>query len=375
MYVLANLERKYPLMSIESDLKKDGITVIEPLDITTVNVIAKNVSKKIVAAFSNLGFDFDTLYERFSKLPMYIADMPEGMSEASYFYKNSAIYFRDGMGLADLEKFAVHELIHNFQEQKNEKGDLTRLGLCTFKGSKPTGMALNEAAVQLLASNILESTFETATYYDITFSTVSPNCYPLLCNLIYQMAYVTGEEVLFESTFNSNDHFKNKFTALCGENVYNQVSNYFDKILETEERIIKISNKIQKNELSTAKVDSLYKKSDELKKQLKSAYFSTQELIINSYFTNSLKTLITSDDVDRFRKKLYSFQDIIGTTTNYFFFNNYYIQVMEKLDSRYDSLSDYLDDDNTYLIPKKENKFTKIINYIKKLIWKKESVR
>ena len=38
-------------MSIESDLKKDGITVIEPLDITTVNVIAKNVSKKIVAAF------------------------------------------------------------------------------------------------------------------------------------------------------------------------------------------------------------------------------------------------------------------------------------------------------------------------------------
>ena len=375
MYILANLERKCPLMSIESDLKKDGITVIEPLDTTTVNVIAKNVSKKIVAAFSNLGFDFDTLYERFSKLPMYIADMPEGMSEASYFYKNSAIYFRDGMGLADLEKFAVHELIHNFQEQKNEKGDLTRLGLCTFKWSKPTGMALNEAAVQLLASNILENTFETATYYDITFSTVSPNCYPLLCNLIYQMAYVTGEEVLFESTFNSNDHFKNKFTALCGENVYNQISNYFDKILETEEKIIKISNKIQKNELSTAKVDSLYKKSDELKKQLKSAYFSTQELIINSYFTNSLKTLITSDDVDRFRKKLYSFQDIIGTTTNYFFFNNYYIQIMEKLDSRYDSLSDYLDDDNTYLIPKKENKFTKIINYIKKLIWKKESVR
>ena len=36
-------------MSIESDLKKDGITVIEPLDTTTVNVIAKNVSKKIVA--------------------------------------------------------------------------------------------------------------------------------------------------------------------------------------------------------------------------------------------------------------------------------------------------------------------------------------
>ena len=29
--------------------------------------------------------------------------------------------------------------------------------------------------------------------------------------------------------------------------------------------------------------------------------------------------------------------------------------MMEKLDSRYDSLSDYLDDENTYLITKKEN--------------------
>ena len=79
-------------MSIESDLKKDGITVIEPLDTTTVNVIAKNVSKKIIAAFSNLGFDFDTLYERFSKLPMYIADMPEGMSEASNYKRTWTVF-------------------------------------------------------------------------------------------------------------------------------------------------------------------------------------------------------------------------------------------------------------------------------------------
>ena len=42
---------------------------------------------------------------------------------------------------------------------------------------------------------------------------------------------------------------------------------------------------------------------------------------------------------------------------------------------RYVYLSDFLVDVNSYLIPKKEIKFTKIINYIKKLIWKKESVR
>ncbi len=359
-------------MSIDSDLKKDGITIIEPLDASTIHTIAKNVSEKIVSTFPNFGFNLDTLYNRFSNLPMYIANIPEGMSEASYFYKNSAIYFRDGMGLGDLEKFAVHELIHHLQEEKNSKGNLIRLGLCNFKGSKVEGMALNEAAVQLLASNILGNTFENVTYYDITFSTISPNCYPLLCNLIYQMAYITGEEVLFDSTFNSNDHFKNKFSALCGEKVYSHLSSLFDKILNTEEKIIILNNKQQNDNLSVAKSQAIYNKISDLKKQLKYTYFSAQELIIKSYFSTVFKTLITSVDLDRFRKKLYNFQELIGTTTNYSFFNSYYISMMENLDNRYDILSNATNSYSTYLIPKKENKFSKFINYIKKLLWEKE---
>lgn len=359
-------------MSIDSDLKKDGITIIEPLDASTIHTIAKNVSEKIVSTFPNFGFNLDTLYNRFSNLPMYIANIPEGMSEASYFYKNSAIYFRDGMGLGDLEKFAVHELIHHLQEEKNSKGNLIRLGLCNFKGSKIEGMALNEAAVQLLASNILGNTFENVTYYDITFSTISPNCYPLLCNLIYQMAYITGEEVLFDSTFNSNDHFKNKFSALCGEKVYSHLSSLFDKILNTEEKIIILNNKQQNDNLSVAKSQAIYNKISDLKKQLKYTYFSAQELIIKSYFSTVFKTLITSVDLDRFRKKLYNFQELIGTTTNYSFFNSYYISMMENLDNRYDILSNATNSYSTYLIPKKENKFSKFINYIKKLLWEKE---
>lgn len=358
-------------MSIESELKKDGITVIEPLDSSSVNTIAKNVSKEIVEAFPNFGFTFDALYNRFSSLPMYIADIPEGLSEASYFYKNSSVYFRDGMGLSDLEKFAVHELIHNLQERKDSKGNLSRLGLCTIKGSKISGMALNEAAVQLISSNILGSTFESVTYYDITFSTISPNCYPLLCNLIAQMAYVTGEEVLFDSTFNSNDYFKNKFVALCGENVYNQISIAFDKILNLEEKIIMLRNKVENADFSTYKSQSISEKINDLKNQIKATYFSTQELIIKTYFYTVFKSIITSSDVDRFRKKLYNFQELTGTTSNYHFFNNFYIDMMENLDKKFDAISN--DNSNsTYLIPRKENKFIKLINYIKKLILKRE---
>ena len=44
-------------MSIESDLKKDGITVVSKLDTLVVNNIARNIAKKIVAAFPQLNFD------------------------------------------------------------------------------------------------------------------------------------------------------------------------------------------------------------------------------------------------------------------------------------------------------------------------------
>ena len=40
-------------MSIESDLKKDGITVIEPLDSLSINAIAKNVSENQRKFFSH----------------------------------------------------------------------------------------------------------------------------------------------------------------------------------------------------------------------------------------------------------------------------------------------------------------------------------
>lgn len=359
-------------MNIDTELKKDGILVIEPLDEASVDTIAKNVSKKIADAFPNFGFTFDSLYYDFSKLSMYIADMPEGLAEASYFYKNSSVYFRDGMGLSDMEKYAVHELIHHLQEVKDEKGKLLRLGLCSFKGSKAIDMALNEAAVQTIASNVLGSTFENVTYYDISFSTISPNCYPIICNLIAQMAYVTGEEVLFDSTLNSNDHFKNKFSAICGFDTYKKVSNYFDKILKLEENLSKLTLKIQYEDLSTDKTTSLYNKIDNIKNQIKDVYFDCQNLIIKSFFDSIFKSLINSEEIDGFRKRLYSFQELIGSTDNNYFFNNYYIEMMEKSDQKFDNITDFTVTNSTYLVARKELKILKIFRYIKQILLKRE---
>ena len=53
-------------MSIESELKKDGIEVVEKLDIYTINDIADKVSARLYQAFPNFGFDQNELYEKIS---------------------------------------------------------------------------------------------------------------------------------------------------------------------------------------------------------------------------------------------------------------------------------------------------------------------
>ena len=78
-------------MSIESDLRKDGIRVIDILDTMSINKIAHNIATKLCETFPELCFNELDLYAKLSQLKMYRASMPEGMAEANYFYKNTDI--------------------------------------------------------------------------------------------------------------------------------------------------------------------------------------------------------------------------------------------------------------------------------------------
>ena len=61
-------------MSIENELKKDGICVTEKLDTLTINSIAKNISQKLCP---NFGLNQNDLFIRLSRLDMYKAKMQE----------------------------------------------------------------------------------------------------------------------------------------------------------------------------------------------------------------------------------------------------------------------------------------------------------
>ena len=142
------------------------------------------------------------------------------------------------LDLNDIEEFAVHECIHYLQEIKDKRNNLLRMGLCDYSEFKIYGLGLNEAAVQLMSAKIIGIPKDYVKYFGINFETISPSYYPLECCLINQLAYITGENVLFESTINSNNNFKNTFSDLTSPKTFMTIQNAIDDILFKEEEII-----------------------------------------------------------------------------------------------------------------------------------------
>ena len=360
-------------MSIESELKKNGIQVIKQLDTLKVNTLAKNISARICDTFPNFGLNQDNLFIKLSRLNMYIAKMPDGMAEANYFYKNSSIYFNEHIPEDDLEEFAIHECIHHIQEVKDKKNYLLRMGLCDYTEFKVYGLGLNEASVQLMSSKIIGIPKDSVKYFNINFETTSPSYYPIECCLVTQLAYIAGEDILFESTINSNDNFKKKISDLISEKAFLAVQNSIDELLEKEENIIQLNNKIASIDDRNKKVDNMLKKIDELKKEILVTFMRTQNLIISSYFDREFDKIADLEQLEVYRRKLYHFKDYIGSTEGYTFFNDYYINKMEQLEHKYNVLENGGVETALKVITKKENKLVLFFKFLKKLIFGKSS--
>ena len=356
-------------MSIESDLKKDGIEVIKPLDTLKINSLARNISIKLCETFPNFGLNQNELFIKLSRLNMYRAKMPDGMAEANYFYKNESIYFNEHIPEEDIEEFAIHECIHHIQEVKDKHNYLVRMGLCDYTEFKTYGLGLNEAAVQLMSSKINAIPKEYVKYFGISFETNSPSYYPLECCLVNQLAYFTGEDVLFESTLNSNDNFKNKLSEIISPKAFMAIQNAIDEILLDEENIIKLNNKIAEVDDKNKKIDSMVQKINELKNEITLTFLRTQNLIISSYFDSTFNDITNLEQVENYRKKLYNFKNYLGFADGYTFFNDYYIKKMDELENKYNAIENGEVELALKLITKKENKLIALFKAIKKLIF------
>lgn len=153
-------------------LKQAGITIIKKLSTLEINKIASNISERICVAFPEHKINQSDLFIAISRLNMYLANF-EDNSAAKYWYKNNSIYFRKDIDFESLETAALHECLHFIQTVRNKKGKVQRLGLYNLTSFKETGFALNEAAVQLMASYATNSKKDSVKYYGMEFVTNS----------------------------------------------------------------------------------------------------------------------------------------------------------------------------------------------------------
>ena len=329
-------------MSINSTLKKEGINVISQLNTMQINQIASNISEKLSKAFPEHNIDQSNLFISIARLNMYIAEMPNDAA-AKYFYKNNSIYFSSDINLEDLNTLAVHECLHFIQEVTNKHGKLLRLGLYDLEKGH-SGLCLNEAAVQYMASIATDAPMDTAKYYNMEISTISPDYYPLQTALLSEMIYFTGTYSLFHSTLYSNDVFKNTFATIAGYKAFGKIEKNFDLILEYESMLAEETYNLSvcSEELkSINKIKRINSKIADLKAIILEKTLETQNIILLNCFGNNLNNIKSLEDIQKFQQDLYNFRHVIITTENYNFYNDFYIDMMNKLEEKKEFILKY----------------------------------
>ena len=317
-------------MNIEKDLQKDGIIVTEKVDTDTILKITKNIAEKIAKTFPNFNLDTEEIFSKLFSLNMYKAEMPEGMAEANYCYKNSSIYFNSHIANEDLEEFAIHECLHFLQEVKDENFKIKRMGLSNYLKLKTVGTGLNEASVQYISAKIIGIVPDFEKYYDINIYTPSPSYYPVECALLNELLFFIDEDILFKSTYFSTDDFKKEIITKTSKKVFDKILTSFDNILNYEEQIIILTNKILNTDDSSKLQDNIIK----YREEIQNAFIETQNLIIQEFFDFEYKNIEDLEQLDNFRRRLSNFKSFIGTTENYTFYDTFYTEMMNKLEHK-----------------------------------------
>ena len=118
----------------------------------------------------------------------------------------------------------------------------------------------------------------------------------------------------------------------------------------------------------------MLKKIDELKSEIMLTFMRTQNLIISSYFDKAFENISNLEEVENYRRKLYTFKDYLSCTEGYTFFNDYYVNKMEQLENKYNALENGNVENAIKLITKKESKIISFFKALKKLIFGEKNI-
>lgn len=353
-------------MAENNSLGNTGIEVIEPLQDERIINIVNQVSTRIMTAFPNNNLSYLDIYKTLLDTPMYYARIPKGLSKANYYYKDSSIYFSNNANLEEVDEYIFHECIHRLQERKNKKGKITRLGICEVNDLTIKGTALNEGAIQYITSKAFQSPNKLLNIYNMVIPSRT-DYYPIITNIISQLAFLLSEKMLIDSTINGNEEFKISIIDNIGESEYNTIEKNLNEILRLKNEIVVIQNSIQLRDIWEVPHNDKNIKINEIANLIKKIYFETQNKIFISFFNNILKRTENDIEVNMIIRKLHDYGILTGTAEDYDDFDLYCIDFEKKAKQKIDELRN-----KNALVVLKDNFVYRIIRKIRRLLRKTE---
>ena len=353
-------------MAENNSLGNTGIEVIEPLQDERIIDIVNQVSTRIMTAFPNNNLSYLDIYKTLLDTPMYYAKIPKGLSKANYYYKDSSIYFSNNANISEIDEFIFHEFIHRLQERRDKKGNITRLGVCEVNELSVKGTALNEGAIQYVTTKAFHSPSKMVNIYNIAIPSRT-EYYPIITNIISQLAFLLGENVLIDSTINGNEEFKIDIIDNIGESEYHTIEKNLNDILRLKNEIAVVQSSIQLKDMWQVPNNDKKTKIDENIKLIRNIYFDTQNKIFMSYFNSLLKRAENDIEVNMIRKKLQDYATLVGTADDYNSFETYCIEFEKQAEQKMEELKN-----KNALVVLKDNFVYRIIRKIKRFLKRSE---
>lgn len=328
-------------MSIKSLLRNEGINVVRELNTKEVRTIAQDIAIKLCLAFPEHNLSRTQLCEAFSKVKMYLADLPRDFSGAKYILENNSIYFNTNLPFEEIPNTAMHECIHFMQHYNSD----SHFGLY----ASPKGIAINEAAVQLMASEANMHETVDVKYFDISLKTISPDYYPLECALLNQVTYFTGTYPLYNSVLFSNDIFKNTFITKFNKKLYFFLIKRMYELLNLENELNSYIEELS-NASKERNINNLNKIINYKKEKITTLFFQTQNHIMKACFNSEFNKTKTLEDIHEFKNQLYNFKNVIGSNADYTFYNDFYCSMMNTIEAK----KEYIKEHGSIALPSEE---------------------
>lgn len=323
-------------MGISKLLKKFDIKVIGKLTKEEQIILSDNVATKISNEFNYI--DYGYIYTKLMKAKMYIAIIPEGITSAIYSYEEDTLFISDTEDISTVSKELLYECIHAVQDIRNKKGQIKQLGQCIFSELKVYAMALNEASIQYIVAKIFNEEEKYIEAYGIKSNTYSKNKYPLICNILLQLLFLSNEKTLVKSTIYSTDEFIIDGVEEIGETSFVNIQNNLDEMLYASEEIIGIKRLIKdRTEEGYLNINEYLNEIYQKEELIRKLYMDSQMSIFTMYFDRLYNRIQNLSDIKLYRSRLEDFKELIGFYTNetqeYFlqYYENYYKQKEEKL--------------------------------------------